>query len=219
MSCKTAAITGQCLPILRCGTFRLPTVTCVPNQLPDLEVLALFDARLRQVPRDPIALAAAARLATRQLRQARSVGDRDAELRLRGYLGTAYRILGRWRAASGHLRAAYSLARAANLPAAEVVALIRLGEVDRCRDAFPSAEACFREALAKCRADSRLGVYEDFALQHLGKCLLDMGCHAEALSCLDAALHLRTAKGDAALIASTEAALNLARRSGPYATD
>jgi tetratricopeptide (TPR) repeat protein len=182
------------------------------DHLPDLEKLSVFDARLRQVPRDPIALTAAARLAARQLRQARSTGDPVAELRLRGYLGTAHRILGHWRSALTHLRAAYSLARAVKSPSAEVVSLVRLGEAERCRDAFPRAEAYFREALAKIRGDPRMVVYEDFALQHLGKCLLDAGAHAEAVSCLEAALKLRKCKADAALVASTEAALALARR-------
>ena len=183
--------------------------------LPDLESLAVFDERLRQVPRDPSAVAAAARLALRRLHQAQATGDRVAELRLRGYLGTAYRILGRWRAALVQLRLARDLAQVVGPPSADVVALIRLGEVDRCRDAYDRAEACFREALAKCRAEEGLAVYEDFALQHLGKCLLDAGAREEAIACLEAALVLRKVKAEPALIASTQAALRLARRSRP----
>src|SRR5262249_46693410 len=77
-----------------------------PLHLPDLDSLSVFDGRLRQVPADLPALVEAIRLAARQLRRARAVGDLAAELRLHGYVGTAYRIQGRWRAAKIHLRAA-----------------------------------------------------------------------------------------------------------------
>ena len=48
---------------------------------------------------------------------------------------------------------------------------------------------------------------EDFALQHLGKCLVDAGRAAEGVEQLERALALRLRKGDPALIASTAEAL------------
>jgi tetratricopeptide (TPR) repeat protein len=53
--------------------------------------------------------------------------------------------------------------------------------------------------------------YEDFALQHLGKCLVEMGRVDEAIACFDRALILRWMKADPELIASTEEALAGAR--------
>lgn len=50
--------------------------------------------------------------------------------------------------------------------------------------------------------------YKDFALQHLGKCCVEIGLLTPAREYLQQALTLRKDKGDAALIASTEKALN-----------
>ena len=50
-----------------------------------------------------------------------------------------------------------------------------------------------------------------YALQHLGKTLLDAGARREATALLEDTLALRRAGGDAALIASTERALAAAR--------
>ncbi|MEM9788045.1 MAG: hypothetical protein AAF801_16215 [Pseudomonadota bacterium] len=57
---------------------------------------------------------------------------------------------------------------------------------------------------AACRPDMR---YLDFALHHLGKCLVEMGHIARAHTCFEEAHALRTDKGDLALIASTQRAL------------
>src|SRR5262245_10705532 len=74
------------------------------------------------------------------------------------------------------------------------------------------AEQLCRAALALALADpAARGGYEDFALQHLGKGRLEEGDAAEAITCVERALTLRQAKGDPALIASTEAVLRLAK--------
>lgn len=67
-------------------------------------------------------------------------------------------------------------------------------------------EACdiLLSAIAKSRPD---GPYLDFALQHYGKCLVEMGEIARARACLEEAYELRKRKGDQTLIASTQRAL------------
>ena len=62
-----------------------------------------------------------------------------------------------------------------------------------------------REAAALARVEAP--ELEDFALQHLGKCLVDAGRAPEGVEQLERALALRLRKGDATLIASTAEAL------------
>jgi HTH-type transcriptional regulator, pleiotropic regulator of extracellular virulence genes len=164
------------------------------HDLPNLDALTEFDARLRQVPYRRPELEQAVRSARRLLRTARTNGDRASELRLHGYIGTGYRVLGHWRASQLHFEAAVELAKAANDQVAEVVALIRLGETLRCADDCSRAKTILQQALERTRADARLADYEDFALQHLGKCLIDTGDPDQAIACLEAALALRTRK-------------------------
>ena len=57
----------------------------------------------------------------------------------------------------------------------------------------------------------RSEVHIDFALQHLGKALVDAGRPARAATLLEEALELRRERGDAQLIESTEFALARAR--------
>jgi tetratricopeptide (TPR) repeat protein len=85
------------------------------------------------------------------------------------------------------------------------VATIRLAEAHRSSDRLELAERLLREALGT-------GTCRDFGLQHLGKTLLDAGRRDEAIEALEAALLLRRAAGNPALVASTEQALALARR-------
>jgi tetratricopeptide (TPR) repeat protein len=180
--------------------------------LPDLATLATFGADLRQVPIDAENLEAAVNAATTRLTRIEAAGSSQVALDLLGYVGNGLRILGRLDQAVMHLERAVALARRLNRPKAEVANLIRLGEAHRNADDYAAAEPCFRAALDRIR-DERddLRAYENFALQHLGKCLIDAGRAVEAISCLERALALRHAKGDADLIASTEVALAQAR--------
>jgi tetratricopeptide (TPR) repeat protein len=52
--------------------------------------------------------------------------------------------------------------------------------------------------------------YEDFALQHLGKCLVEMGRVDEAIECLDRALVLRWMRAVAAWSVCSVEAINAA---------
>jgi tetratricopeptide (TPR) repeat protein len=116
-------------------------------------------------------------------------------------------LLGRDEDAVRCLRSALDLASGDGR--AELVALIRLGEAERCRDRLGEAEALLREALDRARG---VGAYEDFALQHLGKCLVDAGEPDEAVPILERALALRLEGGDAPLVDSSRRALALALR-------
>ena len=182
--------------------------------LPDLAALATFDAGLRQVAHDPPAVEAAIDLARQRLDRSETAGDGPAVLALLGYLGNGLRILARHDEAVACHRRAVALAVALDRPRTEVAATIRLGEALRNLNAFADAEDVLRRALERIRGNrSDLGAYEDFALQHLGKCLTDAGRAAEAVIYLEAALALRHAKADPGLIASTERALRAARTS------
>jgi tetratricopeptide (TPR) repeat protein len=128
---------------------------------------------------------------------------------LHGYLGNAARLLGRDEEAIRELGRSLELADELDDARALTTAAIRLGEAHRCFDRLAEAEAWLRPAVEGPR-DLR-----DFALQHLGKTLLDAGRTDEALQALEAALELRLAKGDASLAASTQQALALARASLP----
>jgi tetratricopeptide (TPR) repeat protein len=180
----------------------------VTDDLPELEALAVWDERLRQVARPAdgdAVLAAASRAET----LAAEAGDADARRRLLAYAGAGYRMVGRGDDAVPCLREALELAAGDPDPRAEVVALIRLGEAERCRDRFAEAEALLREALDRAK---RLGSHEDFALQHLGKCLVDAGAPDDAVPVLERALALRLERGDADLVDSTRRALAVALR-------
>jgi tetratricopeptide (TPR) repeat protein len=168
--------------------------------LPELRRLTRSDERLRDVAADPPAVEAA--LAAGRKRLAAG-GDRS---RLLGYVGIALRLLGRHGEAIATQRA--SLDAAADSRSA-LVARIRLGEALRCADRLDEAERELRAALDEAEGQPLL---RDFALQHLGKTLVDAGRADDALPLLAEALVLREAKGDGELVASTRAALERARR-------
>jgi tetratricopeptide (TPR) repeat protein len=177
----------------------------------DLDDVSEQDERLRDVPRDAGAVAGAVEQARAALGDARHAGDVAAQQYLLGYLGNACRLLGRTDDAIAYLTEGLRLARAAGDVRRSVVATIRLGEAYRCRDEYSTAMALFRDAQERTRATAELAELEDFALQHLGKCLLDQDDCAGALPVLERALALRQAKGNPQLVTSTERALALVR--------
>ena len=156
------------------------------------------------MPTDPAPIERAVELARAELAAA---SDPRERCRLHGYLGNAARLLGRDEEALRELGRSLELAGELGDARARTIAAVRLGETHRCFDRFAEAEACLRPAVDGPR-DLR-----DFALQHLGKTLLDTGRSDEAVQAFEAALELRLAKGDASLVASTEQALALARGS------
>ena len=170
--------------------------------LPDLEALAVQDERLRQVARDPEAIERAIEQARHLLLEA---ADERERCRLHGYLGTAARLLGRDDEAVRELVRSVELADSLGDAQLRATATIRLAEAHRSFGRLDAAESLLRAAL-------ETGERRDFALQHLGKTLLDAGRRDEGVEVLEAALELRRAAGDPALVASTEQALALARR-------
>lgn len=179
-------------------------------KLPDISEAIAFDENLREVPRWPERIAYAIRRGRKQLQQARDDGNETQILRTLGYLTDACRVSGELDAAVAYGREAVEHARAAGNRNAEVANLIRLGEAHKYRDEHAIAEPLFREALA-LTSDSDAETLRDFALQHVGKCLLEMGRYDEAITHLEEALTLRQARRTESLIESTEQALALAQ--------
>ena len=179
-------------------------------KLPDISDAITVDENLREVARWPERVAFAIRRARRQLQQARDEQNDTQILRTLGYLTDACRVAGELDAAVTYGQEALERARAAGNHNTEVANLIRLGEVHTYRDEHAIAEPLFREALA-LSTDGEARALHDFALQHLGKCLLEMARYDESITCLEQALALRREKGIQSLIDSTEQALALAR--------
>lgn len=179
-------------------------------KLPDISDSIAFDENLREIVTGPERVAFAIRRARKRLQQARDVGNATQILRTLGYLTDACRVAGELDAAVRYGQEAVERARSAANRNAEVANLIRLGEAHKYRDEHAIAEPLFRQALAlSTEGDAR--TLHDFALQHLGKCLIEMGKYDEAIVSLEQALDIRRGKATQALIESTEQALRLAR--------
>ena len=146
-----------------------------------------------------------------QLVQAAIMADAGERLRLLGRAGEAYYLLGDYSVALPLLEEAVRLAQAARDGRLEVANLLRLATAYQYVEQHHRAEPLFRRALALARTAGQTDLL-DFALQHFGKCLVEMGWLAEAITCFGEALALRRAKSDEGLIASTERALAAVRR-------
>jgi tetratricopeptide (TPR) repeat protein len=184
-------------------------------ELPDLSTLVVLDERLREVAGDRAAVEDALLRAAIELERA---DDNRARMRLLGYVGNAERALGRPDRALTAFRESHELATALGDRRGVTVALIRLGEAHRCADELGESERLLREALRGIDANASLIELRDFALQHLGKCLVEQGRSADAVPLLEEALERREAKDAAELVASTEAALEWARSEAERAT-
>ncbi len=93
--------------------------------------------------------------------------------------------------------------------AKEITTSIRLGEVYKYQDKHELALKQFQKAILLCEATE--ATYQlDFAYQHLGKCLMELGRYNEAEDILRHALTIRNEKGNQALIDSTTKTLELA---------
>ncbi len=179
-------------------------------KLPDISEAVAFDENLREIPRWPERIAYAIRRGRKQLQQARDDGNETQILRTLGYLTDACRVYGELDSAVAYGQEAVERSRTTGNRNAEVANLVRLGEAYKYREEHAIAEPLFREAL-DLTADGDAEMLRDFALQHLGKCLLEMGRYDEAIAHLEEALALRRAKTNQPLIESSEQALALAR--------
>jgi tetratricopeptide (TPR) repeat protein len=178
--------------------------------LPNLEPLTMMDDRLRQVPRDNAAFRRVIEVGQRELEQARATGDAARLRKALTWVGTARRIAGAHEQAEADLDESLQLARDAGDSSQVIGAMIRLAELYRCRDEFPRAEILLRLTL-KVIEKSGQTPYRDFALQHLGKTLIDADRANDAVPLLEEALAIRHQKRSPDLIASTEEALARAR--------
>lgn len=139
------------------------------------------------------------------------------DLKLLGELGEQARTLGELDASQQYLEHALQVAREHGDLARIVANLIRLGTTLQYLNRHAEGEALLREALTLSDQPASCH-YHDFALQHLGKLLVESGALIEAQSLFKQALILRRQKGDAGLIASTEQALDsLAARQSEHA--
>ena len=148
-----------------------------------------------------------------------NITNEDEKYFLMGTLGNLYRIYGEQQKAVKILTECVTIANNQNTSNREIVALIRLGEAIKYNDNPMKALEIFNGVLEKCKANNNL-LYLDFAIQHKGKCLLELGGFVEAEKCFKEALKLREFKGDVSLIESTRQALNfIKKRNVKYFTE
>lgn len=165
---------------------------------------------LRHLPEQPLQVLSALQERLHLLGTLDAATSARERASLLGRIGEDYRQLGMLDDASAHLERALELAQAAKAPALEVTLTLRLATARQHRGEHARAEVMFQGALARTRDPAaQAAELEDFALQHMGKCLVEMGHYAQARDCFEQALRLRLAKGDQGLIASTREALDL----------
>src|SRR5690625_6505773 len=92
--------------------------------------------------------------------------------------------------------------------AREIVSLIRLGEALKYDHNHNVALELFNKALIKC-SEHGIDLYEDFALQHKGKCLLELSRIEEAVRCFERVGEIREVKANDYLMSSTQQAIGL----------
>ena len=93
----------------------------------------------------------------------------------------------------------------------EIISLIRLGEALKYDNKHTDALEKFNRALTLSTETGNQS-YTDFALQHKGKCLLELNDVEDALVCFREALNIRKEKGIRSLIDSTQVELEFALR-------
>lgn len=81
-----------------------------------------------------------------------------------------------------------------------------MGEAYKYYGQHEPALECFEKALTMSHT-KELHMYKDFALQHMGKCLLELGEYENAMDRFEEALELRQKKGNEDLILATETAI------------
>jgi len=134
------------------------------------------------------------------------VNERENRYLLYGMIGNLYRILEEPKKAIDYLERALGIAKEENDDAKIAVSLIRLGEAIKYDGKRQRAFDIFEEAMGILHKHD-LEHYLDFALQHKGKCLLELKRYEEAEDCFRETLEIRKRKKDASLIDSTEQVL------------
>ncbi|TQR17705.1 hypothetical protein [Psychrobacillus vulpis] len=139
------------------------------------------------------------------------ISDEEDKYFLYGTVGNLYRICGEPEKAINYLNYCLNYALEEENISKEIVTLIRLGEALKYHKKHNKAIEFFDEAFNKCK-DNKIDSYLDYALQHKGKCLMELGMLDEAEKCFIKAFKLREFKGDSTLIDSTKQALDLVKR-------
>ncbi|MFF2753710.1 tetratricopeptide repeat protein [Psychrobacillus sp. NPDC058041] len=127
----------------------------------------------------------------------------DDMIFLYGNIGNLYRIRGDTNLAIKSLKIALELSDGNK----QISNLIRLGEALRYDGQHEQALNKFDEAIELCTPSNGSNLL-DFAYQHKGKCLLELGQISLALVYFQAAMKIRLVKGDQSLIDSTQKAIN-----------
>jgi tetratricopeptide (TPR) repeat protein len=136
--------------------------------------------------------------------------DEQARLELISRIGSNYTNLWQEERAVPILERALALAQQVGNNRIEIINLISLATAQQYCGNRDLAETLFQEALQKMQEYNQPS-YEDVALHHLGRCLVEQGKLSEALTCFERALILRKEKGDRLFIASTQRAIDAVR--------
>lgn len=161
----------------------------------EINQLITYDERQRMVPGDRDRL-------TTLVNSARA--QDPADYTTMRALGVGLLLLGEHGDAIDHLNRALDLA---DTSGRRIAASINLADAYRYSGDMAASETLCREMVDLARKEVPEMV--SFALQHLGRTLIDLGRRQEAREVLHEALALRMAKGDPELIASSQAALRL----------
>ena len=189
------------------------SLSTIKEELNLLNETIYFDSNqfLREKSSDPTKIKQAIDKAEALLVQRTNSITKDEEHFLNGTLGNLYRILGEPKIAVTYLTLNLKHAIEEGNHTREIISLIRLGEALKYDNKHANALEKFNRALALCTETGNQS-YTDFALQHKGKCLLELNNVEDAIVCFQDALEIRKEKGIRSLINSTEVALEFALR-------
>ncbi len=138
--------------------------------------------------------------------------DPNEHIRMAGLAGSLARILHDFDTARRNLEQALRLARIANEKRSVTANELRMAHLYQWEKQFGTSTTMFDEIIKNCETDVELEAYLDFAYQHAGKNAFDQGHYEQAETFFKKALQIRSQKGNADLIESTELALQAVRK-------
>ena len=133
-------------------------------------------------------------------------------IRMAGLAGSLARILRDFKTAHQNLEQALRLAQIANEKKSVTANELRLAHLYQWERQFGTSTAMFDKIIKNCETDVELEAYLDFAYQHAGKNAFDQGHYEQAETFFKKALRIRSQRGNADLIESTELALQAVRK-------
>jgi tetratricopeptide (TPR) repeat protein len=167
-----------------------------------------LDSRLREVPVDPAAFAAAVDARVDEITAARSQPARL--LAMLAEAAPLLRIAGRLEEARRTASAAIALAELLEDPHTAYLGRIHLAQVMHWEKRYELSTPLFDQLVGEARCAPALADQLDTVLDAAGKNLLDQGHGAEAARCFRESLRLRRAKGDGELMEASAEALRVA---------